>query len=274
VIVICASICGAEKWDDIEVFGKSKEAWLRRFLQLPHGIPSHDTFARVFSLLDPQALNERFSSWVAMVNPKHEGQIINIDGKTVRRSHDRGKGVEAIHMVSAWANESGLTLGQRKVDQKSNEITAIPELLDVLELSGCVVTIDAMGTQRAIAEKIIDGDGDYVLALKGNQSTLHDDIKLFFQDIENDKRIQEACDYNKSVDKDHGRIEVRECWATEDIDWLDSKNNWKGLKSICMVKAGRTVGETHTQEQRYYISSMPADAPALSQAIRGVEMAN
>ena len=274
VIVICASICGAEKWEDIEVFGNSREKWLRRFLRLPHGIPSHDTFARVFAMLDPGALNERFVSWVAMVNPLEGGQLINIDGKTVRGSHDRGKGKQAIHMVSAWANEAGLTLGQRKVDEKSNEITAIPELLDMLELAGCVVTIDAMGTQTAIAEKISDNGGDYVLALKGNQSTLHDDVKLYLQDIEGDVETQQKCEYNKTVEKDHGRIEVRECWATEDIEWLQQKGSWKGLKSICMIKAMRIIGEEDTEECRYYISSLPAEAEGLSRTIRahwGVE---
>ena len=152
VVVICASICGAEKWDDIEVFGKSEESWLRRFLRLPHGIPSHETIARVLSRLDPQALNDRFVSWVAAVNPGSEEEIINIDGKTARRSHDRSRGKPATHMVSVCANRAGLTLGQRKVEEKSNEITAIPELLEILELSGCVVTIDAIGTQPAITK--------------------------------------------------------------------------------------------------------------------------
>lgn len=167
-IVICASICGAEKWDDIEVFGKAKESWFRKFLELPHGIPSHDTFARVFGMLDPEAVDRCFSSWVEEINPKHTREIINIDGKTVRRSHDRSCDKSAIHMVSAWANTAGLILGQKRVTEKTNEITAIPELLDMLEIEGCVITIDAMGTQKDIAEKIIQKNGDYILALKGN----------------------------------------------------------------------------------------------------------
>lgn len=274
VIVICASICGAEKWDDIEVFGKSKEPWLRKFLKLPHGIPSHDTFARVFAKLNPAALNERFLAWVATINPNHGGEIISIDGKTARRSHDRGSGRSAIHMVSAWANRAGLTLGQQKVNEKSNEISAIPELLDMLAIEGCVVTIDAIGTQTAIAEKIIDGHGEYVLALKGNHGTLHDDVKLFFEDIETDERIQAKCDYHRKVDKDHGRIETREYWATGQLEWLEEKGQWKGLRSLCMVTAQRLIGEARTEESRFYISSLAPDAEQLGHAIRahwGVE---
>lgn len=265
-IVICASICGAEKWDDIESFGQSKEQWFRKFLELPHGIPSHDTFARVFAMLAPSALNERFSTWVTLMNPGHDGEIISIDGKTARGSY--GCNTKAIHMVSAWASQAGLVLGQKRVDEKSNEIVAIPELLDLLELHGCVVTIDAIGTQRAIAEQIIDAGADYVLALKGNQGTLHEDAKLFFQDIETDKRTQQSADYFKTVDTDHGRIETREYWATEDIGWLAQKDDWSGLKSLCMVTAKRTVGESQSKESRFYISSLPADAKTLGRAIR------
>ena len=268
VLVICASICGAEKWDDIEAFGKSKESWLRRFLQLPHGIPSHDTIARVFSRLDPEALNDRFVSWVAAVNPMREAEIINIDGKTARRSHDRGNGKPAIHMVSAWANRAGLTLAQTKVDDKSNEITAIPELLKMLELSGCIVTIDAIGTQPSIARDIVEADADYVLALKRNRIGLYEPVKLFFDDIEEDKRSSALCDYSKSVNKDHGRIEIRECWATEQIDWLEAAGSYKGLRSICAVKSQRIIGEQTSTRWLYYVSSLPARAKTLAHTIR------
>lgn len=266
VIVICASICGAEKWDDIEAFGRSKESWLRRFLELAHGIPSHDTFARVFSMLDPKELNDRFLSWIAVMNPKYSGEIVSIDGKTARRSHGESK--SAIHMVSAWAHKAGLTLGQTRVEEKSNEIGAIPVLLRMLELQGCVVTIDAMGTQTAIAEQIVDSKADYVLAVKGNQSSLEEDMKLFFEDIEADQRAQGPVNYEKTVSKDHGRIEVRECWASDNVGWLAQKERWKGLRSLCMVKSKRTVGETCSEERRYYISSLPADAKALAQIVR------
>jgi predicted transposase YbfD/YdcC len=268
VIVICASICGAEKWDDIEAFGRAKEAWLRRFLTLPHGIPSHDTIARVFSRLDPEALNERFVAWVSSINPKYEREEVNIDGKTLRRSHDGANGKSAIHMVSAWANRAGLTLAQVKVAEKSNEITAIPELLKMLELSGCVVTIDAIGTQPDIAEQIVDGEADYVLALKGNKSLHHEQVKLFFDQIETDRETPALCDYHKTVNKDHGRIEIRECWATDKLDWLEGRERFNGLSSICVVKSQRTIGEQTGTRYLYYISSLPADAEQLAHLVR------
>lgn len=267
-IVICASICGAQKWDDIEAFGRAKEAWLRRFLTLPHGIPSHDTIARVFSRLDPEALNERFVAWVSAINPKYEREEVNIDGKTLRRSHDGANGKSAIHMVSAWANRAGLTLAQVKVAEKSNEITAIPELLKMLELSGCVVTIDAIGTQPDIAEQIVDGEADYVLALKGNKSLHHEQVKLFFDQIETDHETAALCDYHKTVNKDHGRIEIRECWATDDLSWLEGRERFKGLSSICVVKSQRTIGEQTGTRYLYYISSLPADAKQLAHLVR------
>lgn len=266
VIVICASVCGAEKWDDIEAFGKAKEAWLRRFLTLPHGIPSHDTIARVFSRLLPDQMNARFFSWVSAVNPKHEQEIVTIDGKTLRRSHDRAKGAAAIHMVSAWASKAGLTLGQQRVNEKSNEITAIPELLEMLELEGCVVTIDAIGTQRAIAEKIIQCNADYVLALKGNQSTLKDDVALYFQNLP--EKVTDDDDYYRSVNKDHGRIEIRECWTTNKIDWIERKTRWRGLKQVCALRSTRIIGENQTQETRYFISSLDVGAQQMGQIIR------
>jgi predicted transposase YbfD/YdcC len=267
VIVICASICGAEKWDDIEAFGKAKESWLRRFLTLPHGIPSHDTIARVFSKLSPEHLNERFYSWVSAVNPNSDEQeIVNIDGKTLRRSHNRAKGNPAIHMVSAWASTAGLILGQRKVDQKSNEITAIPELLAMLEIEGCVVTIDAMGTQTEIAGKIVEKEADYVLALKGNQSTLKDDVELFFQDVP--QKTTEETDYHKNVNKDHGRIEIRECWTTSEIGWIEGKDKWAGLRSICAVRSTRTIGDETSQETRYFISSLDVGAQRMGEIVR------
>lgn len=268
VIVICASICGAEKWEDIEAFGRSKEPWLRRFLKLPQGIPSHDTFARVFARLDPKVLNERFVSWVALVNPHHTQEIISIDGKTLRGSADSGSGTQAIHMVSAWANRAGLTLGQKKVREKSNEITAIPQVLAMLELTGCVVTIDALGTQTSIAEQIIDAGAEYVLAVKGNQETLHEQVGLYFQDIETDKRTAAESDYDKTVEVDHGRIEIRECWASSKIQWLDGRENWKGLKSICAVKAQRIIGEKTSTRWLYYISSLPPEAKSSAHIIR------
>lgn len=267
-IIICASICGAEKWDDIAAFGKAKESWLRKFLELPHGIPSHDTFARVFGMLEPEAVNRCFSGWIEAIHPKNTKEIINIDGKTVRRSHDRSRGKSAIHMVSAWANTAGLILGQKRVNEKTNEITAIPELLDMLEIEGCVITIDAMGTQKEVAKKIIEKNGDYILAVKGNHGTLQEDVELFFEGMEEMKEPNDQFDYYKTLDKDHGRIESREYWVTTDIDWFDGKEKWEGLKSFCMMKTKRTVGDHTSSEKLFYISSMDAEAQTIGPMIR------
>jgi predicted transposase YbfD/YdcC len=268
-IVICASVCGAEKWEDIATFGRAKEGWLRRFLLLPHGIPSKDTFRRVFSKLDPGEFNRRFCDWVAAISPRREGHQVSIDGKTLRRSGDGAQGIAAIHMVSAWAREAGLTLGQVKTDAKSNEITAIPHLLDMLELEGCVVSIDAMGTQKAIAKKIRDKGAEYVLALKGNQESIHEDVALYFQQSSPEELQQEPFDYHTSFDKDHGRCERRRYWATGDIEWLSMKDAWVDLHSICMVKSERTEKGKTTEEPLYFISSLPPDAERLAGAIRG-----
>lgn len=267
-IVICSSICGAEKWEDIATFGKAKEDWFRLFLELPHGIPSKDTFRRVFAVLDPEEFNRRFFEWVALINPKLENEIINIDGKTLRRSHDSTSGKSAIHMVSAWANKAGLTLGQVKVNEKSNEINAIPELLEMLELKGCIVTIDAIGTQKTIAEKIIEKEADYVLALKGNQGNLHEDIQLYFEETPEEELSKPPFDYHKTFVKDHGRIEKREYWVTDDIDWLQMKDEWKKIQSICMMKSERTIKGKTSKEMLYFITSLPADAENIGAAIR------
>jgi predicted transposase YbfD/YdcC len=266
-ITICAVICNAESWDDIEQFGHAKERWLRKYLKLPHGIPTEDTFARVFATLKPKELNRCFLGWVNAVH-RWKAQTINIDGKSVRGSRDEPNGKSAIHIVSAWAQESGLSLGQVKVDEKSNEITAIPELLELLDIEGSLITIDAMGTQTKIAQKIIEGGAEYVLALKGNQGTLKDDVELLFRDAQSNDFAGLKTSYDKKVDKDHGRLEVRECWATEELDWLSSRKDWKGLRSICLLRAQRTVKEQTSSEDRLYISSLPADAARLAQAIR------
>ena len=183
VIAVCASVCGADKWEDVEIFGKAKEDWFKTFLELPNGIPSHDTFNRVFNRLDPVEFQNSFLSWVSAASDLIGGQVIAIDGKVLRRSHDCGIGKAAIDMVSAWATENHLVLGQVKVDEKSNEITAIPQLLKALKISGCIITIDAMGCQTEIAAEIIKQDADYVLALKDNQGNLFEDAKLLFDDL-------------------------------------------------------------------------------------------
>lgn len=214
VIAICAVICGAEGWVDVELFGKSKLVWLKTFLELPNGIPSHDTFGRVFSLIDAQQFQMAFYEWVLAVNEIVQGQIINIDGKCLRGSDDKPLGKRAIYRVSAWAEANEIVLGQRKVDEKSNEITAIPELLKLLDVSGCLVTIDAMGTQTNIAQTIVEAKADYVLSVKENQGHLFEDISVLFSVDQAQDFKYAAFEYKKTVNKGHNRIDVRECWST------------------------------------------------------------
>jgi predicted transposase YbfD/YdcC len=267
-IAICAVVCGANSWEHIQVFGQAKLDWFKDFLDLPHGIPSHDTFGRVFAQIDPDEFQQSFMSWVQAICQLSHGQVIAVDGKTVRRSHDKSNGKSAIHMVSAWACANGIVLGQVKTDEKSNEITAIPELIKTLEIEGCIVTIDAMGCQKNISNTIIDRGADYVLALKENQGTLHDSVELFFQDYLNSATNQPALDFYQSTDGDHGRIEIRKYWTTSDINWLQGKESWKKLKTIGMVQRERHVGDDISVETSYYISSIENDAQRFGHAVR------
>jgi len=270
-IAICAVICGAEGWVDIELYGKSKQPWLSTFLELPNGIPSHDTFGRVFSLIDAQQFQLAFYEWVWAVNDILQGQIINIDGKCLRGSDDNRLGKRAIYMVSAWATENEIVLGQRKVDEKSNEITAIPELLKMLALSGCLVTIDAIGTQTSIAQTIIAAQADYVLSVKENQGNLFEDISVLFavDQVQNFKYA--SFEYEKTTNKGHGRIDVRECWSTSNPEYLNlirNVQNWAGLKSIAMVLCTRIIDNKETKHVRFYISSLPSQAKRILEAVR------
>jgi len=269
VIAQCAAICGANTWVDIELFGESKREWFAKLLDLTNGIPSHDTFGRVFALLDAEQFQRCFIRWVQAICDVLKGQVVAFDGKTLRRSHNRTIGKDAIHMVSAWATENELVLGQIKVDDKSNEITAIPALLELLELSGCIVTIDAIGCQKEIAKQIVDQGADYVLALKANQGRLHRDAQTLFEDA---RAIDFTdCDYHSTVDKGHGRIEIRECWATAHPEYLAAlykPEQWAGLQTAVMVRAERRVGEKVETETRYYISSLPGNAKQLIAAVR------
>ena len=215
-MTICAVVAGAEGWDDVELFAQCKEDWFRTFLELPNGIPCSDTFARVFARLDPDRFRECFTQWVSSIHQLTQGQAVAIDGKTVRRSHDRRAGQEAIHMVSAWASENSLVLGQTRTEAKSNEITAIPRLLEMLELKGCIVTIDAMGCQKGISQTILDRGADYVLAVKGNQGQLYQDIGDLFQAEDGTGVNDLPHDYATTLNKGHGRIERRECWSISD----------------------------------------------------------
>lgn len=270
-IAICAVICGAEGWVDVEVFGNSKLAWLKTFLELPNGIPSHDTFGRVFSMMDAQEFQTAFFEWVRAVNALIRGQIVNIDGKCLRGSNDQRLGKRAITMVSAWAAENELVLGQRKVNEKSNEITAIPELLKILAIGGCIVTIDAMGTQTEIAKTIIEREADYVLSVKDNQGHLLEDLTMLFE-VDQELHFKYASlDHYQEVHKGHGRIEIRECWSTSNLGYLKlirGRENWVGLQSIAMIACTRIIAGQESRDVRYYISSLPSEAKRILRAVR------
>lgn len=268
LIGICAVLCGAETWTEVEEFGESKRAWLAQFLKLEQGIPSHDTFRRVFSLLPAEVLETRFREWVEVNFQVERGQVIAIDGKTVR-----GAGLRALHLVSAWAHGSGIVLGQRKVDEKSSEITAIPQLLDDLYLAGAIVTLDAMGTQAAIAQKIRDKKADYVLALKGNQGQLHADIQEWFVWADQQQFRDMPHSYAQTVNKNHGRIEIRQCWALSDpkaFEVIRHHDGWADLQSIVrVIRERRPLDNTPVPpETVYFISSLPPDAELLLQVVR------
>jgi predicted transposase YbfD/YdcC len=259
VIAICAIIAGADNWEDVEEFGKARIEWFQTFLHLPNGIPSHDTFTRVFARLDPKQFQTCFMRWMSTASEMIGGQVIAIDGKVLRRSHDKGIGKAAIDMVSAWATVNRLVMGQVKVDEKSNEITAIPQLLDALEVSGCIVTIDAMGCQTDIAEKIVNREAEYVLSLKENQGNLYEDVEHLFADLEDSHYKAYEFDYEKTVNKDHGRIEIRECWTISDPEVLPHLRgfaNWRNLLTVSRIRSQRWVGEEKSCEDRYHIASI------------------
>ncbi|HEC02049.1 MAG TPA: ISAs1 family transposase [Phycisphaerales bacterium] len=255
VITVCAVICGLEHWTQIEDFAKAHEQWFRSFLDLPNGIPPHDTFGKVFAFLDPDVFERRIQKWIhALVGSDTQGKHIAIDGKTLRKSFDPASNKVAIHMINAYAHENHAVFGQLRVDDKTNEITAIPQLLEMLQLKDATVTIDAMGCQREIAERIVKRQGHYVFSLKGNQSTLHDDVRTFMDDlISNDST--EHYDYYETVEKSHGRIEIRKCWSCWDVDWLIQRHEWTGLSSMAAVECTRTLNGKTSTERRYFISS-------------------
>ena len=282
-ITLCAVICGADDWVAVATFGETKEPWLRTFLALPNGIPSHDTFGRVFRLLDPDELRRCFLGWVrAVVGGPEAGeedrglgqQVVAVDGKTLRRSHDRRSGKEALHLVSAWATASGLVVGQVATDTKSNEITAIPALLRLLALEGATVTIDAMGCQTAIARQIVEQGADYVLALKDNHPTLHEHVRLAFADADAAAGTTlplADLPAHTTVEKDHGRIERRRCRAIGDPDYLafiDPHHAWPNLRSVVCIESTRRIGDAVSTDTRHYLSSLPADGQRLNQVIR------
>ncbi len=274
-IALCATICGADGWVEVEEFGKAKRAWLATFLELPHGIPSHDTFGRVFAALDPDQFGACFRSWVACVHAATgiEAEVIAIDGKEARRSHDRGAGQAALRLVSAWASGARLVLAQRAVADKASELGALPEALALLALEGCIVTIDAMGCHAPIAQAIVDGGGAYVLALKGNQGWLFADAQALFADALAVGFAGVAHDHHRAVDGGHGRVEICEAWAITDpahLAYLDPEGAWPELRALGVVRAERRVGGQTSAETRYYLASLdgPAPARALNRAVR------
>lgn len=260
-------LSGADDWDAIELLSREYPPWLKRFLPFKSGVPQAQTFRKVFRLLPPKVLEERFAGWVSSLREAVRGVGVAIDGKTLRGSKKAVDGSGALHLLSACACEAGLVIGQRAVDGKSNEIKAIPELLEMLAIEGAIVSIDAMGTQKAIAAKIPEKEAGYVLALKGNQSALHDDVKRFFGDAE----LARSCDPHKTTGTGHGRIEERTCRATDVIDWLKERHpHWQNMRSIAAITAKRTdrkTGQTSV-ETRFYITSLPADPAAIRAAAR------
>lgn len=262
VIAVLATIAGADGWVEIEMFGREKEEWLRKFLTLENGIPSHDTFARVFSLLDPNAFEKCFFAWVKTVRKKFKREIVALDGKSSRHSHKKGE--KPLHLVNAFAAENGIVLGQRKVDGKSNEITAIPELLKLLYLKGCIVTADAMGTQVWIVKKILENKADYVLAVKGNQERLFEDLKNIFEKSDGD--ILKNCAH--TFERSHGREEKRMCFVSGEISAIRDLSKWDGLRSVAKIVCERKIDGKRSVESRYFISSLPADPAELLRAAR------
>jgi predicted transposase YbfD/YdcC len=262
-ITLCATICGADNWVAIERFGKAKEQWFTEQLNLNYGIPSHDTLGDVFSVIDTEQFSECFSNWVADLSNLADEDIIAIDGKCLRRSIDKASNKAAIYRVSAWSRQNSLVLGQVKVDDKSNEITAIPKLLTRLDIAGAVITIDAMGCQKKIAKQIVEKKADYVLSLKGNHELLHEAVATYFESsLSPEIAIQ-------TIDGGHGRIETRSLRVSDEIDWLESGHSWTGLKSILAVTAKRETDKKVTEETRYFISSLSADNPdKLERAVR------
>jgi len=270
-IAILATICGADGWVAIEQFGRRKHSWLKEYLILPNGIPSHDTFGRVFSLLDPEEFQACFMKWVKALNEIVQGQVIGVDGKQMRGSHDKSKDKRALYMVSAWAEANHLVLGQRKVADKSNEITAIPELLQLLEIEGCIVTVDAIGTQAKIARTIVKAGADYLLPVKNNQEKLYQDLEMLFADDPKYGFQTDTHDYAKEITKGHDRIDIRECWTISDPEYLAFVRNagkWAKLKSLSMIVRRRIINGEKTTKTRFYISSLEGNARKILKASR------
>jgi predicted transposase YbfD/YdcC len=269
VLAICGVICGADDWVTIARFARDKKRWFGQFLELPHGIPSHDTFRRVFMLLNPHKFAEAFVEWIRALSEGSKGALVALDGKTLRRSFDRVREQAPIHLISAWCTKNRMTLGQYKVDGKSNEITAIPKLLELLDLRDCTVTIDAMGCQKSIAGNVRDAGADYMLALKSNHGDLYEDVKLYFETQASHDFAEFSGTLHQTVDADHGRIETRKYAITADIEWTGADAEWKDLAAIGMVEATREINGKTSLEQRFYLTSFRGDAKQFAELVRG-----
>jgi predicted transposase YbfD/YdcC len=278
VMAICTLLCGGESFNDMEDFGHAKHDWFKTFLRLRHGIPSHDTFNRVFAALDPQQFLDCFLRWTQSLRQAVAQEIVALDGKALRRALHRDQSIQ--YVVSAWAESNGLVLGQLKVADKSNEITALPALLRVLELSGCIVTVDAMGCQKKIAKEIMEADADYVLALKGNHETVQEEVKAFLDALVAERSAPRPVGAQLSktattlatyetVEKDHGRLETRRYYQSAEIDWFADRPDWEGLRSVGMVESIREIGAQRTVERRYYLTSLPLGVQSFGRAVRG-----
>jgi len=269
ILFLCliAIIAGANCFTEIELYGKEKLSFLRSFLPFEYGIPSHDQLGNVFAVLDPEEFTRCFLSWVLSI-PGLSTDVIAIDGKTSRRSGSKSNGQAAIHMVSAFATQQRLVLAQTKVDEKSNEIVAIPNVLDMVDIKGATVTIDAIGCQRDISQKIINKEGDYVLTLKKNQESLHEDVKIFV-DEQKDKKFEDTkISHHRTIEKDHGRIETRDITVIHDIEWLQKRHQWPGLNAIVVIESEREINKKSTKETRFYLTSSKEEAEKISEIIR------
>jgi len=257
IIAILAVICATDNWQEVAQFARAKRKWLKTFLELRHGIPSHDTFGRVFAALSPEAFERCFLTGIQTLAEVRPGELIALDGKTLRRSFDRASGKAAIHMISAWSAANGVVFGQVATDAKSNAITAIPKLLELLDIRGAVVSLDAIGCQKTLARQIIDGGGDYVLSLKGNQSTMRDEVGWWLDEAIAGRLREANLDYHRQVNKNHGRVETRQVWCTEQVGWFADRGQWAGLQSLVAVESERRLADGRIeQERRYFISSL------------------
>ena len=273
VMTLVGVICRCEGFDEIADFAAARKDWFAEFLELPNGIPSHDTFARVFARLNPEAFSRSFLAWTQSLSNKSEGRVIAVDGKTLRHSFQSAHAYDPIHMVSAWVCDNHMVLGQMKVGDKTNEIKAVPLLLELLDLEGAIVTADAMSTQKAIAHQIVEQKANYVLPLKDNQPNLRADVEAYLEHVRHEqfRDAQDSIIPHTTVqtrDNDHGRLETRTCWALECPDWVEGFQEWRGLRSIACIESQRKIDGVTTVEYRYFISSLPPQAKVIAHAVR------